>query len=72
MLYREATGQRETGIELHHLVKLKTPKLVVSLKKVNDTSLHIEECDDLMSATLDPYAAVRSAYFESHGNALEK
>ena len=30
LLYREATGQRETGIELHHLVKLKTPKLVVT------------------------------------------
>ena len=30
VLYREATGQRETGIELHHLVKLKNPKLVVS------------------------------------------
>jgi putative RecB family exonuclease len=30
LLYREATGNRETGIELHHLVKLKTPKLVVT------------------------------------------
>jgi len=30
LLYREATGQRESGIELHHLVKLKTPKLVVT------------------------------------------
>ena len=30
LLYREATGQRETGIALHHLVKLKTPKLVVT------------------------------------------
>lgn len=30
LLYREATGQRETGIELHHMVKLKTPKLVVT------------------------------------------
>jgi len=30
LLYREATGRRETGIELHHLVKLKTPKLVVT------------------------------------------
>jgi len=36
------------------------------LKTVNATSLHIEEYDDLMSATLDPYAAMRSAYFESH------
>lgn len=30
LLYREATGQRETGFELHHLVKTKTPKLVVT------------------------------------------
>ena len=28
--YREATPKVETGIELHHLVKLKTPKLVVT------------------------------------------
>jgi len=39
------------------------------LKKVNATSLHIDEYDELMSATLDPYVAVRSAYFESHGAA---
>ena len=30
VLYREATGKKERGFELHHLVKLKTPKLVVS------------------------------------------
>ena len=30
VLYREATGQPETGIELHHLVKTKTPKLIVT------------------------------------------
>jgi putative RecB family exonuclease len=30
VLYREATGRRETGIELHHLVKLKNPKLVMT------------------------------------------
>jgi putative RecB family exonuclease len=29
MLYREATDRRETALELHHLVKLKTPKLVI-------------------------------------------
>ena len=29
MLYRENTGRKEAGIELHHLVKLKQPKLVV-------------------------------------------
>lgn len=30
VLYREATGKRETGRELHHLVKTKVPKLVVT------------------------------------------
>lgn len=30
LLYREATGRREKGFELHHLVKTKTPKLVVT------------------------------------------
>jgi hypothetical protein len=30
ILYRDATGERESGLELHHLVKTKTPKLVVS------------------------------------------
>ena len=30
LLYRDATGDRESGLELHHLVKTKVPKLVVS------------------------------------------
>jgi putative RecB family exonuclease len=30
LLYREATGEVEPGFELHHLVKTKTPKLVVT------------------------------------------
>ena len=30
VLYRDSTGQKEGGIELHHLVKLKTPKLVIT------------------------------------------
>jgi len=30
MLYRHCTGAKEGGIELHHLVKTKTPKIVVS------------------------------------------
>lgn len=29
LLYRENTGQTETAVELHHLVKLKQPRLVV-------------------------------------------
>jgi len=45
---------------------------VSGLKTVNVTSLHIEDYDDIMKATIDPYAAVRSAYFESHTNATTK
>ena len=30
LLYRDATGKREAGIELHHLVRTKTPKLIVT------------------------------------------
>jgi RecB family exonuclease len=30
LMYREATGRPEKAVELHHLVKLKTPKLVVT------------------------------------------
>ncbi len=29
LLYRENTGKRETGIDIHHLLKLKQPRLVV-------------------------------------------
>ncbi len=30
LLYRSATGERETGFELHHLVKTKQPKVIIS------------------------------------------
>ena len=30
LLYRESTGEMETGFELHHLIKTKIPKLVVT------------------------------------------
>jgi len=30
VLYRDGTGKQEQGIELHHLVKLKIPKLVIT------------------------------------------
>lgn len=30
LLYREATGHQESGFEIHHLVKTKEPKLIVS------------------------------------------
>jgi putative RecB family exonuclease len=43
LLYREATGKQESGLELHHLVKLKTPKLVVTtmtpMTQVQETRL---------------------------------
>jgi len=42
------------------------------LKVVNSTSLHFEEYDDVMTATMDPYVAVRSAYFERHSNTSKK
>lgn len=38
LLYRSATGAKEKGFELHHLVKLKNPKLVVtSLPQIADS-----------------------------------
>lgn len=30
LLYREATGAKESGIEIHHLIKTKQPKIVVT------------------------------------------
>ena len=33
VLYRESTGKREGGRELHHLVKTKTPKIVITLSQ---------------------------------------
>lgn len=37
VLYRHNTGQRELGMELHHLVKLKNPKVVVTtMPPMND------------------------------------
>jgi len=39
------------------------------LERVNGTSLHLEEYDALMNGTLDPYVAMRSAYFEHRQSA---
>jgi putative RecB family exonuclease len=37
-LYRDSTGKKESGLELHHLVKLKTPKVVITpLAPMTDT-----------------------------------
>jgi CRISPR/Cas system-associated exonuclease Cas4 (RecB family) len=52
LLYREATGKRESGIELHHLVKLKTPKLVVT-EAGPATDLQINRLFHLIDAYVD-------------------
>jgi len=39
-LYRESTGEKERGVEFHHLIKTKAPKLVVSGSPgVSDTAI---------------------------------
>ena len=41
LLYRANTGQKEAGIELHHLVKLKNPKVVITpLPPMRDQQQH--------------------------------
>jgi len=45
---------------------------VEGFDKINMTSLHSEEYDALKEATLDPYVALRSAYFESRENAAKR
>jgi len=41
VLYREATGKTESGLELHHLVKTKNPKVVVlEIPPINDVQEH--------------------------------
>ena len=39
---------------------------------VNAASLHGEEYESLKEATLDPYVALRSAYFENRANAVKR
>ena len=40
LLYREATGETETGLELHHLIKTKHPKVVVqTIDPVSDEKI---------------------------------
>jgi CRISPR/Cas system-associated exonuclease Cas4 (RecB family) len=52
LLYREATGHRESAIELHHLVKLKTPKLVVT-EAGPATDLQVTRLFHLIDAYVD-------------------
>jgi len=40
-------------------------------QKINTTSLHLGEYEDLKKSTFDPYIAVRSAYFDSRRKAAE-
>jgi CRISPR/Cas system-associated exonuclease Cas4 (RecB family) len=41
VLYRHATGKQESGVELHHLVKTKNPKVVVlEMPPVSDVQEH--------------------------------
>lgn len=41
VLYREVTGKTESGLELHHLVKTKTPKVVVTkTPPINEVQEH--------------------------------
>jgi len=42
------------------------------LERVNTTSLHSDEYDALKQATLDPYVALRSAYFERRADAAKR
>ena len=57
VLYREATGKRENGIELHHLVKTKSPKLVITA---------LEPMTDAQQSRL---FRLMDAYTEGLGNA---
>ena len=52
VMYREATGRQESGVELHHLVKLKTPKLVVTSlapMKANQKTRLLKAVDSYLS-----------------------
>ena len=41
VLYREVTGKKESGLELHHLVKTKAPKVVVTeMPAISDVQEH--------------------------------
>ena len=53
---------------------LRTPWAVgvEGFDKINLTSLHSDEYDALKESTLDPYVALRSAYFESRENAAQR
>jgi phospholipid-binding lipoprotein MlaA len=45
---------------------------VPAYRILNDTSLHLGEYESFKKATLDPYVALRSAYYENRAQAVEK
>lgn len=64
LLYREATGERETGFELHHLIKTKQPKVVITtLAPLRDTQ--VDDLHRLIEDYLDGIA--REAWIASPG-----
>ena len=56
ILYREATGRSEKGIEIHTLVKLKTPKLVITTMSPV-TGQQVSRLFHLMESYVDGLAA---------------
>lgn len=64
LLYREATGERESGFELHHLVKTKIPKLVVT-----EAPAITEAQEDKFLRSVESYVSgvVRKDYVPSPG-----
>jgi phospholipid-binding lipoprotein MlaA len=45
---------------------------VPAYKELNSASLHLGEYESFKKATLDPYVAMRSAYYESRAEAVAK
>lgn len=45
---------------------------VSALERVNSTSLHLQDYETFKTGTLDPYVALRSAYFENRASAIKK
>ena len=45
---------------------------VAGVDRVNATSLNLENYDTFRKGSLDPYVALRSAYFENRADALKK
>ena len=45
---------------------------VPAYREQNNASLHLGEYESFKKATLDPYVAMRSAYYESRAEAVDK